>query len=145
MKFNGTYKFHAPSQRVFEAILNPDVLKQCIPGCEAVEYADANHLKVTLSVPLPGLKGPYTALLNIVQRQAPNLLVLQLQRQGRGGSIDATAQITLNDEPDGALLSYEANAEMSGPIAVVNNPVGQGVAKNSLSTFFKNLEKVLAA
>ncbi|WP_052889659.1 MULTISPECIES: CoxG family protein [Thermogemmatispora] len=145
MKFNGTYKFHAPSQRVFEAILNPAVLKQCIPGCEAVEYADENHLKVTLSLPIPGLKGTYTALLNIVQRQAPNLLVLQLQRQGRGGSIDATAQITLADEPDGALLSYDANAEMSGPIAVANNPVGQGVAKNSLSTFFKNLEKVLAA
>jgi carbon monoxide dehydrogenase subunit G len=145
MKFNGTYKFHAPSQRVFDAILNPAVLKQCIPGCEAIEYVDENHLRAAISVPIPGLKGTYSAYINIVQRQAPNLLVLQVQRQGRGGSIDATAQVNLVDEPDGALLSYDASAELGGAIAVANNPVGQGVAKNSLSTFFKNLEKVLAA
>jgi carbon monoxide dehydrogenase subunit G len=145
MKFNGTHKFQVPSRQVFEAILNPAVLQRCIPGCEAVEYVDENRLKVTLSVSLPGLKGSYGALINIVERQAPHSLVLQLQRQGRGGSIDATARITLADEPDGALLSYDASADLSGPIAVVNNPIGQGVARNSLNTFFENLDKTLAS
>jgi carbon monoxide dehydrogenase subunit G len=50
-------------------------------------------------------------------------------------------QIQIADQPDGALLSYEANADLEGPIAVVNNPLGQGVTKSALGTFFKNLDK----
>ena len=144
MKLNGTHKFKSSSQQVFHAILNPTVLKECIPGCNSVEYLDANRLRANITTPLPGLKGPYGVIINITQRQEPSHLILQVQRKGTGGSVNATSQINIQDQPDGALLTYDANADLEGPIAIANNPVGQGITKNSLSSFFKNLDKTIS-
>lgn len=143
MKLKGSRKFKANSWQVFNAVINPAILKTCIPGCESIEYIDANRMKANLTTPLPGLKGPYGLVINILQRQQPNFLVLQVQRKGTGGSINATSQITITDEADGAMVAYEANANLEGPIAIADNPIGRGITNNSLNTFFKNLEKAI--
>jgi carbon monoxide dehydrogenase subunit G len=142
MKLSGTHKFKATSAQVFNAILNPEVLKAST-GAQNVSFADANTLLVEISIPLPGLGGPYQVAVNLVRRQDPNYLEFQVVRQGRGGSVNAVAQINITDEADGALLSYNGNAELSGAIAVANNPLGEGVVKNRLSSFFKNLDKAI--
>lgn len=143
MKLNGTHKFKANSSRVFNAILDPSILKTCIPGCESAEILDATRLQLNITTPLPGLKGPFAVVVNLVQRQSPNLIVLGVKRQGRGGSVDATANINITDEADGALVSYDANAELGGPIAVAGT-VGKPIVNNTLSSVFENLDKALA-
>lgn len=144
MKLNGTHKFKASSQQVYNAILNPAVLQKCIPGCNSIEYLDAERIRANVTTPLPGLKGPYGAIIRIAQRQAPSTLVLELQRKGTGGSIHATSYINIIDEADGALLTYNATADLEGPISIANNPIGVGITKNSLGTFFKNLDNAIA-
>ncbi len=144
MKLNGSYKFTVNSWQVFNAILNPTVLQSCIPGCNSVEYVDPTRLRANITTPLPGLKGPFGAVIRIAQRQDPNILVLEVHRKGSGGSINATSQINIKDEPDGALLTYDATADLEGPIAIANNPIGQTITKNSLKTFFEKLEKTIA-
>lgn len=143
MKLNGTHKFKANSTRVFNAILDPVVLQKCIPGCESVSLLDAKRLQVNVTVPLPGLKGAYAVIVNLLQRQDPNLIVLGVKRQGRGGSIDATANLNIADEADGALLTYDANAELSGAIAIAGT-VGKPFVNSTLNSIFENLDKTLS-
>ncbi len=145
MKLNGTHKFKASSTQVFNAILNPEVLKSSIPGCNSVAYASPNQVTVEITTPLPGLRGPFAVTIDIINQQAPNSLELQVLRKGRGGSVHAVSQINLADEADGALLSYEAKADLEGVIAIADNPIGQPVVKNSLNSFFKNLDKAVQA
>jgi carbon monoxide dehydrogenase subunit G len=143
MKLNGSHKFKANSWQVFTAILNPAVLQSCIPGCNSIEYLDPTRIKANITTPLPGLKGPYGAVIRIAQRQDPNVLVLEVSRKGRGGSVSATSQISIQDEPDGAVLTYDATADLAGPIAIANNPIGQGITKNSLKSFFEKLDQAI--
>lgn len=144
MKLNDTHKFKVSSAQVYNAILNPEILKSCIPGCESVEFLDANRIQANISTPLPGLRGPFGVVINIVKTQAPHHLELQMQRSGRGGSVNALCQIDIADEGDGSVLSYSADADLQGAVAVADNPVGKGVTNNSLATFFKNLDKAIA-
>jgi uncharacterized protein len=145
MKLNGTRKFKASSAQVFNAILNPEILKSAIPGCEGVEYASPDQLAVDVTTPLPGLHGPFRVSVDIVNKQAPNSLELQVHLKGKGNSVNAVNKISIADEADGALLTYEANADLEGVIAVADNPIGQPVVKSSLNSFFKNLDKALEA
>jgi carbon monoxide dehydrogenase subunit G len=145
MKINGTHKFKASSTQVFNAILNPEVLKSSIPGCGAVVYTSPNQIAVEITTPLPGLRGPFEVTIAIVNKQAPSSLELQVQREGRGGSVNAVSKISLADEADGALLSYDANAELAGLVAAADNPIGRPIVKNSLNSFFNNLDKALQA
>lgn len=144
MKLNGTHKFKASSSQVFNAVLNPAVLKSCIPGCESVEYLDADTVRVSLTTPLPGLKGPYAIPITIIQRQEPNFFEFQVQRKGGGASVNATGKINLTDELDGALLVYNAKAELTGAAAIANNLLGERTIKGSLNSFFKNLDAAIA-
>ena len=145
MKLNGTHKFKATSAQVFNAILNPEILKSSIPGCEAVVYASPSQIAVDLTTPLPGLRGPIPMAIDIINQQAPSYVELQVQRKGKGGSVNAVCKINIADEAGGALLSYDAKADLEGMIAVADNPIGQPIVKNSLNSFFKNLDKVLEA
>ena len=143
MKLNGTQKFAAPSTQVFNAILNPEVLKASIPGASGVSYSSPTQLHVEISLPFPGLHGPFDVYVNITKQQAPSLVEFNLPHKGKGGSVDATCLVTLADEADGSLLTYDAKAELEGLIAVANNPLGQSIVKGKLSEFFKNLEKAV--
>ncbi len=143
MKLNGSHKFKASSQQVFNAILNPEILKSCIPGCNDVEMLDSDLIRARVTTPLPGLKGPFGIAIHIAQMQAPNFLVLQVQRKGTGGSIDATSQIRINDEPGGSVLYYDATANLDGPIKVADNPIGRGITNNTLNNLFSNLDKAI--
>jgi uncharacterized protein len=142
MKLQGSHKFKASSWQVFNAILNPAVLQSCIPGCSSIEYLDPTRLRANITTPLPGLKGPYGAVIRIARRQDPNVLVLEVNRKGTGGSVNANSQISIQDEPGGALLTYDATADLQGPIVIANNPIGMGITKNSLKSFFERLDKV---
>lgn len=143
MKLNGTHKFKANGSRVFNAILDPAVLQKCIPGCESIEQLDATRLQVNVTTSLPGLKGPYAVVVNLVQRQEPNRIVLGVKRQGRGGSVDATANINIADEAGGAQVTYDANADLSGPIAIAGT-VGKPIVNSTLNSVFENLDKALS-
>ena|SRR6266576_4787078 len=145
MKLNGTRKFKASGEQVFNAILNPEILKASIPGCNLVEFSSPNQVTVEVTTPLPGLHGPFRVNVDIVNQQAPSSLELQVQLKGKGNSINAVSKISIADEADGALLTYEAKADLEGVIAIANNPIGQPIVKNSLNNFFKNLDKALEA
>ncbi len=144
MKLNGTQKFAAPSAQVFNAILNPEVLKSCIPGADSVSYSSPTQLRVEISLPFPGLHGPFTVFIDIANKQAPSYVEFHVPHKGKGGSVDATCRISLADEVGGSVLTYDANAELEGLIAVANNPIGQGIVKSKLADFFKNLENAVA-
>lgn len=143
MKLNGSHKFKASSQQVFNAILNPEILQSCIPGCNAVQVLDSNHIRALITTPLPGFKGPIGVLINITQVQAPNYLVLEVKRKGTGGSVEASSQIRINDEPGGSVLNYDATAALEGPIKVADNPIGRSITNNTLNNLFANLDKAI--
>ncbi len=58
-------------------------------------------------------------------------------------SILLTRQLDIADEADSALLTYNATADLAGAVAIANNPIGQGITKNMLNSFFEKLDKEL--
>ena len=145
MKLNGTHKFKASSTQVFNAILDPEVLKSSIPGCNSVAYASPDQIVVEITTPLPGLRGPFPIAVDIANKQAPSSVELQVQIKGKDGSVNAVCKISVADEAEGTLLTYDAKADLAGIIAIADNPIGQPIVKASLNSFFKNLDKALEA
>jgi carbon monoxide dehydrogenase subunit G len=144
MKLEGKQKFVVPSTQVFNAILNPEVLKTC-SGAEAISYSSPTQFQVEIAVPIPGLSGrTFEVHINITNKQAPNLVELAVAHKGRSGAINAACKISLVDEAGGSLLTYDGKVDLEGLLAVAENPLGHGIIKNKLADFFKNLEKELA-
>src|SRR5436190_11631168 len=107
MDVSGSQKVKAPRPHVFNALLDPEVLKKSVPGCNSAEFVDfptGRQLKLTVSPNIPGLKGPYNVFLQIEsQSHTPTMdtLVLLTEPTSSMGSIKATCVIELTDEPEG--------------------------------------------
>jgi len=145
MEVSGSHKIRAPRQQVFQALLNPEVLKNSIPGCESAEFVNSpmgvRELKLSVSPNIPGLKGPYTVFLQTGEVIAPSRVTLIAEPSSSMGSIKATCVIDLADDPVGTNLNYHANAVMEGKIAAIPDMIIKGGVKSALDQFFKNFEK----
>jgi uncharacterized protein len=144
MDITGSQKIKAPQQQVFSALLNPEVLKESIPGCESaklVDMAGSQQLKLKISPNIPGLKGPYVVFVRTGEVIAPSRVVLIAEPRSSVGSIQATCQVDLSNDAEGTVINYNAHAEMEGKIAATPEVVLKGALKMTLGQFFKNFEK----
>jgi carbon monoxide dehydrogenase subunit G len=144
MEVSGSQRVKAPRPQVFNALLNPEILKNSVPGCDSAEYVDfptGRQLKLSISPSIPGLKGPYNVFLQTVDVVAPTHVVLIAEPSSSLGSIKAVCTIDLTDDADGTNLNYNAHAEMEGKIAATPDMLLKGAIKVALDQFFKNFEK----
>jgi len=145
MEINGSQKINAARPVVFQALLNPDVLKNCIPGCESAELVTSpegqQQLKVVITTGIPGFKGPYTVYLQTGQVVAPSHVTLIAEPTSSVGSVKAICGIDLAEDAAGTLLNYNANATREGKIASVPEMLVKGGVKSALDQFFKNFDK----
>ena len=144
MDITGSQKIRAHRPQVFSALLNPEVLKESIPGCESaklVDTAGGQQLKLRISPSIPGFKGPYIVLVRTGEVLPPSRVVLIAEPSSSIGSIQATCQVDLSDDPEGTIVSYNAHAAMEGKIAATPDVVLKGALKMALGQFFKNFEK----
>lgn len=144
MEVTGHQKIKAPRQQVFQALLNPQVLQNSIPGCDSAEFVDfptGRQLKLTISPNFPGLKGRYTIYVQTGEVLAPSRVVFMTSPSSSLGSIRATCITDLTEEASGTNLSYNAHAQIEGKLSATPDIIINGAVKVALNQFFKNFEK----
>lgn len=144
MDVSGNQKVKAPRQTVFNALLDPEVLRKSVPGCDSAEFVDfptGRQLKLVVSPSIPGLKGPYNVFLQTGEVIPPSRVVIIAEPTSSMGSIKATCTIDLVEGGDITNLNYNANAVMDGKIAATPDMIVKGAVKVALDQFFKNFEK----
>lgn len=144
MDISGSQKITAPREKVFNALLNPEVLKKSIPGCESAEFVDfptGRQLKLVLTTSVPGFKGPFEIFVQTGEVVAPSRVVLITEPRSSLGSVKATCTVDLSDDPAGTNLSYNAEATLEGKIGAVPELVTKPAVKGGLDKFFSSFEK----
>jgi uncharacterized protein len=144
MDFSGSQKITAPRETVFNALFNPEVLKNSVPGCESAEFVDfpsGRQLKLVLTTGVPGFKGPYDIFLQTGEVVAPSRVVLITEPDSSLGSVKATCTVDLTDNGTGTDLSYKAHAETSGKVSSVPEIVVKPIVKGAIDKFFSSFEK----
>jgi carbon monoxide dehydrogenase subunit G len=144
MDITGSQKIKVSRQQAFQALLNPEVLKNSIPGCQSAELVDTpvgRQLKVKVSPNFPGLNGSYRIFVRTGEVAPPSHLVFITEPSSSLGSIKAACAIDLAEDAEGTTLSYNAHAEMEGKIAATPEMIAKGAVKVALDQFFKNFEK----
>ncbi len=148
MEITGSQKVNAPRQIVFESLLNPEILKNSIPGCDSAEFVDTpkgRQVKMTVSPNFPGMKGSYTVFLETGEVVAPSRVVLITEPSSSIGTIRAKCTTDLSETGTGTLLNYVATAALEGKIASTPEIVIKGAVKVALDQFFKNFEKQVSS
>lgn len=146
MKVTGTATLDAPRTRVWEALNDPAVLVQTIPGCQRLEAVSADEYRITVSAGVAAINGLYDGQVVLSDHRPPDAFVLKARGAGGPGTVDATVAVRLaSDEANRTELSYDADAVVGGMLGGVGQRMLTAVAKRMATEFFTNVEQALVA
>ena len=94
-----------PIERVWEVLLDPDVLKRALPGIEKLETTAPDTFAVVMNLGVAAVKGRYSGTMSISDKQPPSSYRLQGEGKGAPGWTRGTAVLTLAPERDGTRVT----------------------------------------
>ena len=145
MEMTGEQLIPLPQQRVWQALNDPEILKSCIPGCEAIEKVSDTEYKVAMTMSVGPVKARFSGKLLLSDLQPPNSYSLAFEGSGgAAGFGKGGAQVSLAPDASGTRLTYRANASVGGKLAQVGSRLIDGVAKKMADDFFAKLNETLA-
>ena len=133
MKVAGEYRFAAPPQQVWEALLDPEVLAAVMPGCKKLELTGENQYEGALDMKVGPVQGQFQGKVNLEDLDPPNGYSMRLDGQGAPGFVKATARVEIAGDGDGTRMTYDGDAQVGGRIA----SVGQRLLDSSSKAIIK--------
>jgi carbon monoxide dehydrogenase subunit G len=143
MKIEGSHDVSAPRQKVWEAFLDPEQLKQAIPGCEKLERIGDDEYRATMKVGVAAVKGTFEGKVRIIDQKPPESYRMAVEGSGGPGFIRGETLITLSDNEGGTRVSYSADVQVGGLIAGVGQRLLGGVSKMMADQFFGKMGQLL--
>ena len=143
MKIDGSYTFNAPRERVWQVLLDPKVLAQCVPGCESLNEMGPDQYEAIMKVGVASVKGTYKGKVSIKDKRPPAHYVLSGQGSGGPGFMQGDVAVDLEESNGQTLLKYSSEAKVGGLIASIGQRMLNGVAKMMLDQFFKKMESFI--
>lgn len=137
---------NAPPQAVFEALLDPEVLKVCVPGAQEVSGTPEDGYEAVVTQKVGPVKATFKGQVTMSDMvPAERLTITGEGKGGAAGFAKGGAEVTLADNGQGGTrLSYEVDAKVGGKLAQLGSRLIDGFAKKMADQFFSNLQTHLA-
>ncbi len=140
MKIEGTQKLHAPRERVYVALTDPQVLQRCIPGCESLEKTSENAYAVTIRAGIGMIKGTFKGNVRLEDMRPPEHYRIVVDGKGGPGFVKGSGDFDLEESEGATLIKYTGELQVGGAVAGVGQRMIEGAAKMMASRFFNTLE-----
>ncbi len=145
MELTDEIRIAAPKDAVYRALNDPDVLRECIPGCEELIQHSPEHLEAKVVLKIGPVKARFNGEVTLDNSQAPD--AFSLSGEGKGGAAGFAkggADVSLSTDGDETVLSYTAKVTIGGKIAQLGSRLIAGTAKKLSGKFFDKFGEVVA-
>ena len=146
MEMKGEQLVPASQQDVWNALNDPEMLKACIPGCEALERVADNEYMVLMVSRVGPVSAKFKGKLTLADVNPPRSYSLAFEGQGgAAGFAKGGAQVQLSSQDGATRLSYEAKANVGGKLAQIGSRLIEAAAKKVADDFFRRFNEKVAA
>ena len=136
MKLTGSYKLDVKKEIVWKALNDPEILKQCIPGCDSFEKENDNTFNVTATNQIGPMNATFSGSVKLSNIQKNVSYTLSGEGQSSVGFANGNANVTLSESNEITTLNYAVNIDVGGKIAQLGSRLIDGVAKKMSDYFF---------
>ena len=144
MKLNGSYQINLEKQKVWEALNDPEILKQSIPGCEEFKKNSNTEFTATATNKIGQFNASFTGDIELKNINAPDSYVIEGSGNSPVGFASGSAQVKLEDSEGGTKLTYEVEANVGGKIAQVGSRLIDMTAKKMADIFFGKFSELIS-
>jgi carbon monoxide dehydrogenase subunit G len=141
MKLTGKHEFSAPAKDVYERLLDPDLLRECMPGCERLDRTSDSEFALTLVPPVPAIKGEFNGTVRILDQAPPRSFRMKVEATGKSGFVNADAHMRIEPNGGTSIVHYDADAQVGGPAAAVGQRVLTGISRRQIDQMMRALDE----
>lgn len=140
----GEERIAAPVDKVWAALNDPAVLKECIPGCQSLEMKSPTEMAATVVLKIGPIKATFNGEVTLKNLKPPHSYTIQGEGKGGiAGFAKGGADVTLTEDGNGTMLKYAAKADVGGKIAQLGSRLITSTSKKLAGQFFSTFgEKV---
>lgn len=139
MKIEGTHQIDAPRTRVYEALIDPEILQRTIPGCESLQRTGENTYAATMRTGVGSIKGVFNGTVKLEDLRAPEHFRMIVEGKGAPGFLKGSGDLDLQAQGDATSVNYTGDVQIGGTIASVGQRMIQGTVKMMATQFFTAL------
>jgi hypothetical protein len=144
MDMQGSRQLAVNQQGVWDALNDPAVLKQCIPGCDKVESTGDNQYAIGVAVKVGPVSAKFSGKIRLSDMVAPQSHTISFEGQGgAAGFGKGESKVQLLPKDGGTELNYTVHATVGGKIAQLGQRLIDGAAKGMSEDFFQRFEDYL--
>lgn len=145
MKLENSRLIEAEPKVVWESLIDVDVLKQCIPGCQTMEQTGENEYALTMKSRIGPVSATFKGGLTLRDIVPGESYTLHFEgKGGAAGFSKGSSAVRLEPAPDGTNLYYAVDARIGGRIAQVGQRLVDGAARKMADDFFDQFEQIVA-
>lgn len=141
MKLTDSRTIQADVATIWAGLLNPEVLKDCVPGCTEMAGSPEEGFEATVVQKVGPVKATFKGAV-----QLSNMIVnesLTIKGEGKGGPAGYAkggANVRLEPNGDTTTLHYDVEANVGGKMAQLGSRIIDGFAKKMADQFFANFQ-----
>jgi carbon monoxide dehydrogenase subunit G len=146
MTMNGAFDLPAPREVVWAKLNDPDILKQCIPGCQSLETTEDGGFAAVVKLKVGPVSATFKGRVQLTDLNPPQSYRIVGEGEGGvAGFAKGGAVVTLTEIDGGTNLNYEVEANIGGKIAQLGARLINGVAKKLADQFFEKFSEAVKA
>ena len=144
MDMTGEYRVAAPQKEVWDALNDPDILKQCISGCEEVQKLSPTEFTAKVQARVGPVSARFGGKVTLSDLDPPN--GYKISGEGTGGVAGFAkggAEVHLTPDGDATKLSYKVTAQVGGKLAQIGSRLIDSTARKYADDFFAKFATIV--
>ncbi len=146
MELTGDLLIEAPREKVWHALNDPQILVQCIPGCEDIQQLSPTETHTRVLLKMGPVRARFVGKILMSEVQPNQGCTLNFEGSGgAAGFARGSSVVALTSEGTATRLSYSATASIGGKLGQIGGRMIDASAKQMADQFFSALQKQLGA
>ena len=140
MELKATYSFPIAAAPLWQALMDPDVIASCLPGCQKFEPIGEDEYRVVLNAAVAAIGGSFAGTVRIADKQPPQSYRFLVDGSGSPGFAKGESILTLRETPAGTDVDVNATLTVGGLVAQVGQRLIGVTGKMMMDRFFNCLK-----
>ena len=146
MEMTGEQLIRASQADTWKALNDPEILKACVPGCEAIDRVSDTEYAVQMTSRIGPVSAKFKGKLTLSDLRPPHSYSIAFEGQGGvAGFAKGGAQVSLAPEGHDTKLSYKVKANVGGKLAQIGSRLVDAAAHKVANDFFVAFNEKMTA
>lgn len=145
MQFEGTVKINVAREKVWEFLIDPHAVSQCVPGVNDLEIlVPESKFRARVALGLGSVNVNFAMDVEFLDLDEPNRAKLKAHGKAPGSAADVVSEMTLIESPEGYTeLQWSTEAYIMGTIASLAARFAPSITKKLSEEFFDCVKQKL--